>query len=70
MRIDLFGRKIVAEKKDGVWRVFYLGPEGKRRLAGDLVIPESVMENEVVGYLDDLFHEMATESHPCVRLLR
>ncbi|MEW6296729.1 MAG: hypothetical protein AB1671_03185 [Thermodesulfobacteriota bacterium] len=70
MKIDLFGQLIDVEKDRSGWQVYYLGSEGKRRVAHDLVIPSSVQESELVTYLDDLCHERATKKHPCVRRLR
>lgn len=57
MRISLYGRKIEVTQKDGRWWVFYLGSEGKKRVAGDIIIPATIMEEELIDYLADLFHE-------------
>jgi hypothetical protein len=46
-----------------------MGPEGKRRPAPELVIPEHITKSDMALYLGDLCHEWATEQHPDVRRL-
>ena len=67
IRYDLFGRDILIVDKGDGWQVFYLGSEGKRRLARDLTVPSNVAEPDLTRYLDDLCHEWATDRHPKVR---
>ena len=55
--------------KDGKWVVFDTGSEGQKRLARDIVIPQTVPQAEVLGYLADLLHEHATSRHPEVKLI-
>lgn len=52
------------------WRAFYLGNEGKRRLAQDIVLPNTATEQEIERILSDLFHEYATPKHPRVERLK
>jgi hypothetical protein len=69
LKFDVVGRLVlVAESGDG-WAVFYLGAEGKRRPAKDIVIPADISESEIEQYLGDLCHERATERHPKVKRL-
>ena len=67
MRLNAFGRELEVSRVGGRWKVFDLGNEGKKRLARDIVIPESIGESELVGYLSDLLHEHASGRHPEVR---
>lgn len=67
MRFDVYGRELIVERRAGEWAVFHAASDGKRRRAEGVVIPPSVAEEEVGGYLADLLHELATESHPVVR---
>ena len=69
LRFDVFGRRVLVTRQNGRWTAFYTGDEGKRRVAVDIVIPESTAEEDVQGYLADLCHEWATNSHPDVRKL-
>jgi hypothetical protein len=69
MKLDVFGRRLLVEESEDGWSVFYLGPEGKRRPAHDIVVPSFLAETEIEGYLADLCHEWATERHPDVKRL-
>ena len=69
LKFDVFGRQVhVAETSNG-WITFYIGVEGKKRPAPDIVIPPDISKSEIAQYLDDLCHEWATEQHPCVKQL-
>ncbi len=69
LKFNIFGKLVlVAEQKAG-WAAYYLGEEGKRRPAMDIVIPPDIQESEIEQYLNDLCHEWATESHPVVKRL-
>lgn len=65
-KYNVFGRQVLAVRSDTGWRVFYVGSEGKRRLAEDIVIPGDVSESAVEQYLSDLCHEWATKRNPRV----
>jgi hypothetical protein len=67
LRFDVFGTAMGIERVGGRWVPFLLGAEGKRRRA-EFEIPGSLSEEELAGYLADLFHESATAAHP--RVLR
>jgi len=69
LRFDVFGRQVLIAASTNGWLTFYLGGEGKRRSAPDIVIPPDMPESEIAQYLDDLRHEWATEQHPCVKQL-
>jgi hypothetical protein len=69
LKFDVFGRRVLVVGSENGWSVFYLGTEGKRRPAWDIVVPDSVSEAEVEQYLADLCHEWATERHPDVKRL-
>ena len=59
MRFDIYGKDQLEIVRDGGrWKVFGLG-DGKRIPRGDVVIPAEVVADEIVQYLDDLFHELA-----------
>lgn len=45
------------KRKDGGWRVYLIGQEGKKRFLPDMVIPSSVSEEKISDYLEDIFHE-------------
>ncbi len=69
LRFDVFGCQVLIAASNNGWLTFYLGDEGKRSSAPDIVIPPDMPESEIAQYLDDLCHEWATEQHPCVKQL-
>ena len=69
LKFDVFGRQILVAESESGWTTFYLGAEGKRRPATDIVVPQDIPESDIEKYLGDLFHEWATERHPSVKRL-
>ena len=69
LRFDVFGRQILITKSGNGWAAYYLGAEGKRRPATDILVPSDISESEVQQYLGDLCHEWASEQHPSVKRL-
>ena len=69
IKLDVFGRLMLAEHTPAGWRVFDLGPDGKRSLAKDTVVPNFISESELDQYLADIFHESATKQSSGVRRL-
>ena len=67
LRFEVFGRQVLVASSTNGWVTFYLGAEGKKRSALDIVIPPDIPKSEIAQYLDDLCHEWATELHPCVK---
>jgi hypothetical protein len=63
--LDVFGKRMLVERRDGAWRTFRLGSEGKRSLV-DIYVPASLPEAELVQYFDDIYHECATPQRPAV----
>ncbi|MEW5561447.1 hypothetical protein AB1287_14545 [Enterobacter asburiae] len=65
---DVFGRHIGVQRKDGRWLVFRVDmSERKFSRLYDVIIPDDLTEVEISGWLDDIFHEAATATHPDVR---
>ena len=69
IKFNVFGRPMAVERSDSSWRVYFLGDEGKRRLAHDVLIPDSVTEAELERYMFDVFRELASPDHPDVERL-
>ena len=65
--LDLFGTDIQVAWDGERWITHYLGAEGKKRPAPDIVVPADLPESEVAQYLSDLYHEWATDRHPNVK---
>ena len=70
LRFDVFGRRqVLVLREQGHWAAYYIGADGKRRSATDIVIPTSIPEADLAQYLADLFHECATQERPAVHKL-
>jgi hypothetical protein len=63
---DVFGARMEVERAADGWRLWRRGPDGKRAPV-EVSIPAFLAEDELVQYLDDIYHEVATPEHPCVR---
>lgn len=65
---NVFGRHI-AVKREGVrWLVFRADlTERKFSRLYDIAIPDYMTEEEIPGWLGDIFHESATERHSEVK---
>ena len=71
IKFDVFGRDVLLVERDNGWKAFYVGAEGKRRPATDIVIPPGLPESKLAEYLDDLCHEWASErSNRVIRIER
>jgi hypothetical protein len=68
LTFEVFGRRVIVEATPDGWAAFYRDNDGNRRPA-DFVIPPELGSDGIAGYLDDLFHEWASEDHPSVRVL-
>ena len=69
IKLDVFGKLVLAVHTNDGWEMFYLSEEGKRRLATEIFVPNFVKETEIENYIEDICHEWATEKHPNVRRL-
>ena len=67
IKFDVFGQEVLVVKTEAGWQAFYVGNEGKRRLARDIIIPDNVEESNLLQYLDDLCHEWATDRNNSVK---
>jgi hypothetical protein len=57
MRFDIYGRFLLdIECTPDCYRVYVLGPEGKRR-PSDIALPPDLSEAEIEQFLDDPLHE-------------
>ena len=54
MRLNVFGKIVEVIRRDDKWIVFYLGNEGKKRLAEDILIQSNVREDQLVEHISDL----------------
>lgn len=60
LRLDVFGRQIIAKHIAGSWRLSMGGAEGKRRPLYDILVPDDVVsEEDLLTFLQDVYHESA-----------
>ncbi len=69
MKYNVFGQKLEVLRQGDKWEAFYLGNEGKKRLAHDIIIPATIEEQGILQYLSDLLHEWANNRHNSVEHL-
>jgi|MudIll2142460700_1097286.scaffolds.fasta_scaffold258444_2 hypothetical protein len=69
MEFDVFGRRIIVERRGDAWASFEPGDDGKRS-ASRFVIPPDLPEEGLARYLADLFHECARPDQPDVNRIR
>jgi hypothetical protein len=62
------GKKLEILKEDGEWVIYHLG-KGKKSRSNDLLIPSEFNEAEVILYLEDMLHEVATPANPKIKRL-
>ncbi len=60
MKLNAYGRKIEIVKSDAKWKVFFLGEEGKKRIADDIFVPSDFKQKVLKNYIEDILHEWAT----------
>jgi hypothetical protein len=59
MKFDIYGRfQVDVRRENDSWEVYRLEP-GKRARMEEIVIPSALEADEIIVYLDDIFHELA-----------
>ncbi|MCG9720305.1 hypothetical protein [Shewanella sp. Isolate7] len=66
IRINVFGRSMSVRRISGEWQLFNESQTGMRARVYDVVIPPELTEDELPGFLDDIYHEHANEQYPSV----
>ncbi len=70
IKLDVFGRLVLAHPTADGWSLYYLSDDGKRRSASDIFVPADVSDAEIENLLADICHEWATEKNPEVRRIQ
>ena len=64
LRINVSGRRIVAEHRSGRWLLSLAGTDGKRRPLTDVLVPDDITsEKDLLRFLHDIYHEAAGPGH-------
>jgi hypothetical protein len=69
MKLNVYGKIVEAIYTNNNWKLYYLGDEGKKRLANDISVPSNIKEKELVNYISDICHEWATPVNGEVKIL-
>ena len=59
MKFNIYGRFQVDVRREADSWVVYRSELGKRTRLNDVVIPPNLVTQDLVTYLDDIFHEFA-----------
>ncbi|AEX52572.1 LOW QUALITY PROTEIN: hypothetical protein Rahaq2_2736 [Rahnella aquatilis CIP 78.65 = ATCC 33071] len=64
---NVLGRHIGIKREDDRYLIFRADlTERKLSRLYNITIPDSMAEDDIIGWLGDIFHEAATERHPDV----
>ncbi|ASJ98345.1 DUF7661 family protein [Shewanella marisflavi] len=68
LRINVFGRSMSVRRVGEEWQLFSESQTGMRSRVYDVVIPPELTEEQLLGYLDDIYHKQASAQNPKVSL--
>ncbi len=57
------------QRENNQWQLYILGTDGKKRPVQDIVIPPELTADEVLVFIADIYHELATPEKSEVRKL-
>ena len=63
MKLNVYGRKVEVVKISNNWVVYYLGNEGKKRTAYDIMIPDDLKENGNYSASKETFEATMNAGH-------
>ncbi|MCP3943978.1 MAG: hypothetical protein GY710_21205 [Desulfobacteraceae bacterium] len=66
IKFNVFGRIYSLQRKGEKWHFFIESGTGIRAKVSDVIIPSELKEHELEEYLDDIYHENASEKYPAV----
>jgi hypothetical protein len=66
IKFDVFGKRLSVQRKNDQWLVFADSGTGLLTRVHEIAIPADLSESELAGYLDDIFHENASDQYPVV----
>ena len=68
LKLDAYGKKLELIRENNQWVIFELG-EGKKTRSNDIYIPEEYNQEQVLQFLEDMFHERARPDFPKIKIL-
>ncbi len=67
MIFNVFGKHLAVKREQGHWQVYRADlSERKFSRLYEVVIPDEISAEEIVQWLDDIYHESATDKHPAI----
>lgn len=69
IKFNVFGKLMSVQRKEGEWLLFLESATSMRVRVYDVVIPPELEEDELVGYLADIYHENASTKYPSVEFM-
>lgn len=66
IKFNVFGKVLSVQRKNDEWLLFREADTGMRARIYDVVIPPELTQDKLAQYLDDIYHEHASEKHPSV----
>lgn len=66
IKFNVFGKPMSVIREEQEWLLFQESDTGIRSRVYDVIIPSELGAEELGKYLDDIFHEFATEKHNTV----
>ena len=65
-KFNVFGKQMGVYREGEFWVLYNESDTGIRSKVYDVVIPQELDSSKLAGYLDDIYHEYATDKHPSV----
>ncbi len=62
-KFDVFGKVMGIGRTNNGWQLFTISTTGTRIPVNDVVIPADLSPMEFERFLDDLYHEQASDRH-------
>lgn len=70
LQLDVFGKRMIADRRSGRWQLSMAGADGKRRPLTDILVPADVTTEEaLLTFLNDVYHESARPGRKRIRRL-
>ncbi|WP_114766691.1 DUF7661 family protein [Vibrio rhodolitus] len=69
IKFNVFGKPMSVQRKEGEWLLFLESATSMRVRVYDVVIPPELQEDELAGYLADIYHENANSKYLSVELI-
>jgi hypothetical protein len=64
IKLDVFGRQVLAVRSEEGWQLFYIGGDGKRRSVDDLIVPSLLVEKGLEKIRQKDYPAVVVLGHP------